>query len=124
MREPAADQRGESSSAFGNGHGPIENGRNGHDGRLRQVELDVREVKTEQRHLASKGDLHAVKEDLHEVETRLNQTLSDIKASLAALTERTTAIERHYATKWFILVSLIAVGGLIVAAVKLLPGTQ
>ena len=74
--------------------------------------------------IASNGDLHAVKEDLREVETRLNQTLSDIKASLAALTERTTAIEKHYATKWFILVSLIAVGGLIVAAVKLLPGMQ
>lgn len=104
-------ERENSNQAFGG------NGGNGHDGRLRQVELDVREVKTEQRHLASKADL---KEELHDMETRLNQALSDIKASLAALTEQTTTIKEHYATKWFILTSLSVVGGLIIAAVKLL----
>ena len=90
------------------------NGGNGRDDRLRQLELDIRELKTEQRHMATK-------EDLLGVENRLNETLSDIKATLAKLAERADSIKEHYASKWFILTSLIVVAGLVVAVLKLIP---
>lgn len=78
------------------------------------MELDIRELKTEQRHMATK-------EDLLGMENRLDETLSDIKATLAKLVERADSIEEHYASKWFVLVSLIAVAGLVVAVLKLTP---
>lgn len=90
------------------------NGGNGRDDRLRQLELDIRELKTEQRHMATK-------EDLLGVENRLNETLSDIKTALAKLAERADSIKEHYASKWFILTSLIVVAGLVVAVLKLIP---
>ena len=89
-------------------------GGNGQDDRLRQVELDIRELKAEKRHLA-------MKEDLLGAENRLNQTMSDVKTTLAVLVERVDAIKQHYASKGFILTTMIAVAGLIIAALKLLP---
>lgn len=56
------------------------------------------------------------KTDLQETETRIRRDLSDLKASLGTLNEWIDAIEDSYPTKRFILASLIAVGGLIVAA--------
>lgn len=73
----------------------------------------VSPTQAEQRHAASK-------EDLHGAETRLNQAISALEVRLVALSERTDAIKEHYATKWFILTSMIAMGSLIVAAMKLL----
>ncbi len=74
------------------------------------MELDIRELKTEQRHTVRKEDLHV------EV-TRLSQVLSDLRASVDTLAERTDAIKEHYATKSFILTSLISVGSVIVVLI-------
>lgn len=89
-------------------------GGNGSGDRLRQVELDIRELKTQQRHMAAKEDLLAT-------ENRLNQTISDVKTTLAELVERVGAIKEHYASKWFILSAMATVAALVIAALKLLP---
>ena len=89
-------------------------GGNGSDNRLRQVELDIRELKAQQRHMASK-------EDLLGTENRLSQTISDVNTTLAKLVERVGAVKEHYASKWFILSAMLAVAGLVLAALKLLP---
>ena len=93
-------------------------GGNGSDDRLRQVELDIRELKAERRHMATK-------EDLLGTENRLGQTISDVGTTLAALVKRVGAIEEHYASKWFILSAMlsamVAVAALVIAALKLLP---
>ena len=85
------------------------------------MELDIRELKTEQRHTVRKEDLHVevtrLSERLHEAETGLSQVLSDLKASVDTLAERTDAIKEHYATKSFILTSLISVGSVIVVLI-------
>ena len=90
------------------------NGGNGRDDRLRQLELDIRELKTEQRHMATK-------EELLGVENRLSEALSDIRSTLAKLVERADSIKEHYASKWFIVVSLSVVAGLVVTVLKLIP---
>ena len=77
---------------------------------MREVELDSRELKTEQQHTARK-------EDLHEAVAGLSQALSDLRASVDALAERTDAIKEHYATKSFILTSVISVGSVMVALI-------
>lgn len=56
------------------------------------------------------------KTDLQETETRISRDLSDLRASLDTLNEWIDVIEENYPTKRFILTSLIAVAGLIVAA--------
>ena len=81
---------------------------------MRQVELDIRELKAAKRHLATK-------EDLLGAENRLDQTISDVKTTLATLVERVDAIKQYYASKWFILSAMLSVAGLVIAAVKLLP---
>ena len=111
MSEPIEFHREQAARARARTFG--QNGDADQDDRLVQIELDIRELKAEQRHLASK-------EDVHEAETRLGQALQDVKTAVATLMERTDAIKEHYATKWFILTSLIAVAGLTVAALKLL----
>ena len=89
-------------------------GGNGSDDRLRQVEFDVSELKAQQRHMATK-------EDLLGTENRLGQMISDVKITLAKLVERVGPVKEHYASKWFILSAMIAVAGLVIAALKLLP---
>lgn len=89
-------------------------GGNGSDNRLRQVEFDIRELKAQQRHMATK-------EDLLGTENRISQMISDVKITLAKLVERVDAVKEHYASKWFILSAMIAVAGLVIAALKLLP---
>ena len=93
-------------------------GGNGSDDRLRQVELDIRELKAERRRMATK-------EDLLGTENRLNQTISDVRTTLAELVKRVGSIEEHHASKWFILKAMLSVmatvAALVVAALKLLP---
>ena len=97
---------------------PYGGGGNGSDDRLRQVELDIRELKAERRHMATK-------EDLLDTENRLGQMISDVKTTLGKLEERVGAIKEHHASKWFILKAILsamaAVAALVVAALKLLP---
>ena len=93
---------------------PYSGGGNGSDNRLRQVEFDIRELKAQQRHMATK-------EDLLGTENRISQMISDVKITLAKLVERVDAVKEHYASKWFILSAMIAVAGLVIAALKLLP---
>ena len=97
---------------------PYGGGGNGSDDRLRQVELDIRELKAERRHMATK-------EDLQGTENRLNQTIADVKNTLTELVKRVGAIEEHYASKWFILKAMLSVmatvAALVIAALKLLP---
>ena len=89
---------------------PKGSGGNGFEARLRAMELDIRELKTEQRHTVRK-------EDLHEAVTRLSQASSDLRASVDTLAERTDAIKEHYATKSFILTSVTSVGSVMVALI-------
>ena len=93
---------------------PYSGGGNGSDDRLRQVELDIRDLKAQQRHMATK-------EDLLGAENRLDQKISDVNTTLADLVERVGAVKEHYASKWFILSAMVAVAGLVIAALKLLP---
>ena len=93
---------------------PYGGGGNGSDDRLRQVELDIRELKAERRHMATK-------EDLLDTENRLSQAISDVRTTLAKLVERVDCIKEHYASKWFILSAMATVAALVVAALKLLP---
>ena len=97
---------------------PYSGSGNGSDDRLRQVELDIRELKAQQRHMATK-------EDLLGAENRLGQKISDVNTTLAELVGRVGAVKEHYASKWFILSAIlsamVAVAGLVIAALKLLP---
>ena len=93
---------------------PYRGGGNGSDDRLRQVELDIHELKVQQRHVATK-------EDLLGTENRLSQAISDVRTTLAKLVERVDGIKEHYASKWFILSAMATVAALVVAALKLLP---
>lgn len=63
----------------------------------------------------------ATKEDLLGAENRLSKMISDVENTLAKLVERVGAVKEHYASKWFILSTMVAVAGLIIAALKLLP---
>lgn len=93
-------------------------GGNGSNDRLRQVELDIRELKADRRHMATK-------EDLRGTENRLGQTISGVGTNLDKLVERVDGIKEHYASRWFILKAMLSVmaifAALVVAALKLLP---